>query len=333
METMQTIWGWQPALYLFLGGVGAGAFIAAGVLVLTDREGSRSVAGASMWAALGCLGVGLLLLLSELTNPARGLLLWQSFSNGSSWMAFGAWAALLALVAFAASALLVTRTTHAFALKRWPGFAARERAVCTVLVCAGMALAACVAVYTGMLLMSVPGVPFWNTLLLPCLFTVSALDTGVALVEAVSVVLAKREELGSRSRRLLEGSVVALVALEGAVLLLFVQTMLAGNVTSAWSLGSPAAAATMSAQMLTTGSLAPVFWGLLVACGLAVPLAAALVGLVVGRRQEKPSAAVHAITAVGAIGALAGGCALRFLVLLAGVHADLVADSVMRLFS
>lgn len=333
METMQMIWGWQPALYLFLGGVGAGAFIAAGVLVLTNREGSRSVAGTSMWAALGCLGVGLLLLLSELTNPVRGLLLWQSFSNSSSWMAFGAWAALLALVAFAVSALLVTRTTRAFVLKHWPTLATHEQAVCTVFVCVGMALAVCVAVYTGMLLMAVPGVPLWNTLLLPCLFTVSALDTGVALVELVSLVLVKREVLARQSRKLLEGSVVALVVLESVILLLFMQTMLSGNVTSAWSLGSPAATATLSAQMLITGSLAPFFWGLLVACGLVVPLAAALIGLIASRKQQEPNSAIYAVTAVGAIGALAGGCTLRFLVLLAGVHANLVADSLMRLFS
>lgn len=69
MEELQLIWGWQPALYLFLGGVGAGAFLAAGILVFMDRERHRTIAGASMWAAIACLGVGLLLLLSELTNP------------------------------------------------------------------------------------------------------------------------------------------------------------------------------------------------------------------------------------------------------------------------
>ena len=46
MEPMQTIWGWQPALYLFLGGVGAGALIAAGMSVVTERGGARSGAGA-----------------------------------------------------------------------------------------------------------------------------------------------------------------------------------------------------------------------------------------------------------------------------------------------
>ena len=345
MGEMQMVWGWQPALYLFLGGVGAGAFLVAGVLALVDRGRNRTAVSVSMWAAFACLAGGLLLLLSELTNPLRGLLLWQSFSNHASWMTFGAWAALLALVAFALSAALATRAIEALLLKKWPGFAAKEQRVNMVLVSAGMVLAVCVAVYTGMLLMAVPGVPLWNTLLLPCLFTVSAFDTGVALVELVTVATAKREAITRRARVFLEGAVVVLVVVEGLVLLAFAQTMLAGNVTSALSLGSPAETAAQSMQMLTAGQLAPYFWGLLVACGLALPLAAALLCLVKGRKRAgapevaaegeptEPPRAAHAITAVGAAGALVGGCALRFLVLLAGTHADLVADSLAKLFS
>lgn len=345
MGDMQMVWGWQPALYLFLGGVGAGAFFVAGVLTLLDRERNRTTVSVSMWAAFACLAGGLLLLLSELTNPLRGLLLWQSFSNHSSWMTFGAWAALLALVAFALSALLATPATKAFLLKKWPGFAAKERRASTVLVSVGMVLAVCVAVYTGMLLMAVPGVPLWNTLLLPCLFTVSAFDTGVALVELVAVATAKREAITRRAHVFLEGSVIALVTVEGVVLLAFAQTMLAGNVTDALSLGSWSETAAYSMQMLTTGQLAPYFWGLLVVCGLVLPLVAAVLGLALGKKgasapeagsdgePAQPSSAAHAVTAVGAAGALVGGCALRFLVLLAGVHADLVADSLAILFS
>ena len=40
---LQTIWSWQPALYLFLGGMGAGAFVMAAVLFLIDRTRHRPV--------------------------------------------------------------------------------------------------------------------------------------------------------------------------------------------------------------------------------------------------------------------------------------------------
>ena len=345
MEELQMIWGWQPALYLFLGGMGAGAFLAAGVLYLKDAAGSRAVVRASSWAALACLGVGLLLLLLELTNPLRGLLLWQSFSNATSWMMFGAWAALLAMIAYFAMALLMTDRVEAALIKRWPMFAERAAAVRKALVIAGMVLSAFVAVYTGMLLMSAPGVPLWNTALLPCLFTVSALDTGVALIEVVSVACAKKNPLAHDSVVLLEKAVVVLVVLEAVVLAAYVLVLLLGGNASGTA---PVAAASM--QTLVAGVLAPGFWGLLVACGLVLPLAMALCFLARQGKPDKlaksgdsaaaPAAATSPTAAavpsasfmvIGAVGAMAGGCALRFLVLMAGQHANLVADTLALL--
>ena len=52
---LQTIWSWQPALYLFLGGMGAGAFVMAAVLFLIDRTRHRLIVCVSMWAALASL--------------------------------------------------------------------------------------------------------------------------------------------------------------------------------------------------------------------------------------------------------------------------------------
>lgn len=384
MEELQFVWGWQPALYLFLGGVGAGAFLAAGVLFLTDREHNRAAIAASLWAAPVCLGVGLLLLLSELTAPARGLLLWQSFSNQTSWMAFGAWAALLALVFFALTAIVVTRPIEAAIERKWPGFATKKRRIATVPTVIGMVLALCVAVYTGMLLMAVPAVPLWGTPLLPCLFTVSAIDTGVALVEIAALAVHRREPLTHRARKLLERSVVVLVLVEGVVLAAYMGIMATGNGGGAFTHGSAALTAALSAWTLTSGELAPFFWGLLVACGLVLPLVMAAIGLAKGQHatapqaeaslaasaeavcppqaatittasetafaeqtasaaeeaaatsapEETPSAAAPAFSAamlVGALGALVGGCTLRFLILLTGQHADLIATSAMQL--
>ena len=78
MEGLQDIWGWQPALYLFLGGMGAGAFIAAMVVYFREGDKARSTVFASLVAAVVCLAVGLLLLLSELITPLRGMMMWQS---------------------------------------------------------------------------------------------------------------------------------------------------------------------------------------------------------------------------------------------------------------
>lgn len=256
---LQTIWSWQPALYLFLGGMGAGAFVMAAVLFLIDRTRHRLIVCVSMWAALASLAVGLLLLLSELVTPLRGLMMWQSFGHFTSWMTYGAWGA------FAAMAL----------------------------------------------------------------FTVSAFDTGVALVELVALALSKKDALAPKARVLMERIVVVLVLVEIAVLAAFFAVMLGGDVQTA--VGATAAA---SAALLLTGDLAACFWALVAACGLAMPLAMAVAGLVLHKRgKKKPGMKQHGGTlmAAGAVGALIGGCALRFLILAAGMHADLVAETVMSL--
>ena len=114
---LQLVWGWQPALYLFLGGMGAGTFIMAAVLYLIDPLKHKRIICASMWAAPVCVGVGLLLLLLELTNPLRGLMMWQSFSHFTSWMTYGAWGAFAAIVVFGLSALLATELVRKALLK------------------------------------------------------------------------------------------------------------------------------------------------------------------------------------------------------------------------
>ncbi len=322
---LQTVWGWQPALYLFLGGMGAGAFIMAAVLFLIDRTRHKLIVCASMWAATASLGVGLMLLLSELIHPLRGMLMWQSFDHFTSWMTYGAWGAFCAVIVFGVSAVLATPPVSKWLVARWKWYAKRDGGFRRVLAAAGIALGAFVAVYTGMLLMDSGGVPLWDTLLLPALFTVSAFDTGVALVEIVSVALGKRDRLASKARMLMERIVVVLVIAECAVLAIFLSTMFGADSTTA-----AGATAIQSASMLASGVLAPYFWGMVVACGLAVPFVMAIAGLIL-HRKSKGENAKNAIMAVGAIGALVGGCELRFLILAAGIHAPLVATTVMSL--
>ncbi len=317
---LQTTWGWEPALYLFLGGMGAGCFIMAAVLFLIDKKKHRLVTCVSMWAAFACLAAGLVLLLAELITPLRGMMMWQSFSHFTSWMTYGAWGAFAALAVWAVSALLATRPVGNWLAAHWGWFKDHGMGLRTVLAWVGLALGAFVAVYTGMLLMTAGGVPLWDSPLLPCLFTVSAFDTGVALVEVIAVALSKKDPLAHRAAMLMERIVVVLVVLEVAVLAVFLWAMLSADPATA-----AGAAATYSAELLTTGGLSGVFWGMVVVCGLAVPLVMAILGLILNKRETRP------IMAIGAIGALIGGCELRFLILAAGVHASILSTTVAGL--
>lgn len=89
MIELQTVWGLQPGLYLFLGGVGAGTFFVAGLVHLITKA-HRRVVSAAMWCSIVFLAIGLGLLITELSAPLRALMMWQSFSHlSSSWMAIG----------------------------------------------------------------------------------------------------------------------------------------------------------------------------------------------------------------------------------------------------
>ena len=321
---LQEMWGWQPALYLFLGGMGAGAFIAAAALYLMDKKQLTRSICISMWAALASLAVGLLLLLSELVFPVRGLMMWQSFSHFSSWMTLGAWGAFLAMVVFFVSALLAMPKVSSKLAEKWELYQKKGHKVRRVLAIVGIVLGAFVAFYTGMLLSSVPGVPLWNTLLLPCLFTVSALDTGVALVEIITIIVtrASDEELPERTRVVIERFVIVLVVVELMVMAIFLSVMMAGDVRTA-----SGSTAVLSAEQLLSGLLAPYFWVMVIAIGLLLPLVVAIAGLALKRKG------MEVAMALGALGALIGGCELRFLILSDGIHAEYVLDTLQKLIS
>lgn len=343
MTDLQMVWGWQPSLYLFLGGMGAGAFVTAALLYFRNPERSRSVACASSWGAIVCLAVGLLCLLTELTNPLRGLMLWQSFSHFTSWMTIGAWLLVAAMAVFFLFALLSLGVMQTAAARKGAKAAALHAAILKLLAVAGTVVGLGVAAYTGVLLMTAPGVPLWNSALLPVLFAVSGLDTGVALVELIAVAKSGGNSLEGREMRFLEKLTVALVIAELAVLALFFGFLLGQGD------GANVSAAAAS-QMLLGGVLAPAFWGLVVVAGLALPMTMALWALVAHRRAnpngfgraealesggklkdgQRRSGSFIAI--LGPIGALAGGCALRFLVVMAGIHGDPLADAMASLF-
>jgi formate-dependent nitrite reductase membrane component NrfD len=344
MLQVQTVWGWQIALYLFLGGLGAGTFIASAYVFLssrkktgtavpepagTDRPGDGHemsvrldmVLFITTWIAVACLCVGLLLLLSDLIQPWRGLMLWQSFSNTNSWMTIGAWLLLVTVVIFIASAICMT--SHV--IPAFKGKKGAPRKLEKVLLILGAVLGICVAAYTGILLMSAQGIPFWNTGLLPCLFVVSALGTGIALVEITIACAKPRGIQGSdplqHTTRSLKIIGLVLVVFEATLLFSYVYSML--GVTG----DDPALqAARQSAGMLVDGDLSVLFWGVVV-CALVVSSVATLSSFFLEAKAGR------AVMVVSAICVLAGGCALRFVVLFAGVQTDPIITAISKLVS
>ncbi len=156
---------------------------------------------------------------------------------------------------------------------------------------------ALVAIHSGFLIAAVPGIPFWNTALIPVLWMLSASVCALALAE----LLIHRDDVTKFTVR----AGTALEVAELIAVLALVNLAMYGGTT----------ATRTSGWALVYGPLAPAFWGGVVAVGILTLLA---IGLVSWRREIK------LLLAAAAILALIGALMLRIVVLQAGVFEPVV---------
>lgn len=296
----EPIWGAPIAMYLFLAGLGAGAFVAATAAGRMAPQAKRTVRAGRV-IALGAVAVGLVLLMVDakggFLHPWRFALL---LGNVQSVMTWGV-VFLAALVVIAA--VVVVRDL----LKKSVPFG---------LEATGCGFAIAVAMYTGVLLGVVKTFPLWNSAVLPFLFLVSAMSTGVCAVFLFARLVCPNE-------------VEKLAFLEHVHgWLPWVETVLVVALLFFVGLSSEAGAASVAA--LLTGQWALVFWLGFVVVGLALPLVLHLVqGRVGAGVRDACGAEVHgacpqvesgrACGAVSDVATIVGGFLLRYLVVMAAL--------------
>jgi formate-dependent nitrite reductase membrane component NrfD len=154
-----------------------------------------------------------------------------------------------------------------------------------------------VTIYSGFLIAAAPGIPFWNTALIPVLWMLSASVCALALTE----LMIHRDDITKFIIRAGSGLKVA----ELIAVLALVNLAIYGGST----------AAKTSGWALVYGPLAPAFWGGVVAVGILTPLA---IGLVSWSRE------INLLLAAAAILALICALMLRIVVLQAGVFEPVV---------
>lgn len=294
--------------YLFLGGAGAGLlFTVAALEALSPHAFEESGTkrdrrcapkeiysrffGPAYGAGVAAIFLGMFGLLLDLGRSERALTLF--FQPTFSFVTVGAFS-LVILVLLAAVPLIVW-------VLRIP--LPSKTLMLVVLGCC-MVMALVVMVYTGFFLASISAVEFWNSPLLPVLFVVSSLSSGMALLVCVVVLTGSGEEFGSTLRRIQKVDAVVIV-FEIVVLALFIVWGLFGGET-----------AHHSSERVIQGDLASIFWGCVVFLGLAVPLACE----VLNRNLN-----AYAIIASGVL-VLVGGFFLRWCISEAGVAPDIVAS-------
>ena len=284
-------WGWPIASYLFLGGLGGGMLVVAGLADCAFGKGELFSLGSLIAGIAIAIGSGLLVF--ELGRPFQ---FWRVLSRQKAIMTVGAWM------------LSFTIVTSFIYFSFWPGFSPWRQAVGLrhLFAAINIVLGLGVCIYTGVLLGSLRARAFWNTPILPVLFLVSGLSTGAA---AQALLAGAWPYTGSAAdveavHAALRSLDLTLIVFELMVLFLYVVMM---------RLAAGQVAARIAAQWLA-GPKSFAFWGGLVVLGLGAP----------GLLYLIPSAAAHHTAPVLI---LIGGLVLRFLVVFSDERAELPGES------
>jgi polysulfide reductase chain C len=270
----QDSWGWQIAGYLYLGGLGAGAFAVAVLLDWCGFPLAASSGAASGWARGW---PQLLLYWGPLVTAAGASLLvfhlgknWHLFLTASrnprtSWLARG----FLILSGFIVLGVGVLAISVLL-----PGWAGRSPVLWRSLQALGLMFALGTAIYTGILLKSMKYIPAWNVPYLPFLFLASALSTGSmgVLVTATAYRWTAADTASTAAFiHAIDVSEPSIVAFEAALLVLYLHRLARGKPEGV-----------LSARMLLTGSWRLRFWVGIVCAALVWPLVLDAVNLGVG---------------------------------------------------
>jgi polysulfide reductase chain C len=279
---VQVEWRWLIAAYLFLAGVGGGAYLAG---VIADFAGGPDWMLASqigVFLGVPCVLIGTLFLLADLGTPSHAWRVWMK--PKTSWIARGT----IIIVFFMIFAAIHTAW--------WTSLADNESARHLIGVL-GSIFAFLTVIYTGLLLGYSQPIALWRTALLPVLFFVSAVSTGLMAIMLIG------QSQG------VEGTQLSLLANIDAMILAFETFVLIVFLYNAYR----TLESRPSAKRLLTGPVAPILWLGVFACGLAIPFFLELQG-------------GHGIMAIlAAVLGLFGGLCLRYSILAGGIISPLTA--------
>jgi formate-dependent nitrite reductase membrane component NrfD len=279
---LQHEWGWLIAAYLFLGGVGAGAYTIAAINGFLG-EGLALSTTVGLWIGFPALLIGTLFLIADLGSPSRVFL--SAMKPRSSWIARGT---------LIISVFMLLSFVH-LVLHSFTGVGP---ATINAVAVAGIVFAVGTMAYTGILLGASKGIPFWRTGAVPVVFVVSAVVTGHFSIMLGTVLFGGSAPI-AEPMRLMSLEAAVLVGLEALAIVFFLQA----------AYRQPDSRE--SAERIMRKSLFVVGYFVL---GLAVPL----VLMLWAYRTLAQGESSLPVVAIGALLGLVGGLILRQAVLVCG---------------
>ncbi len=292
--TFEPIWNSIIAWYLFLAGLGGGAFVTSAFLAWRHPEAvNMRKIGHLIAPIVIIIGLALLMLDAEggLYNPLRFALLLSNFGSVMTW-------GVVFLAGFVVIALVVVLLDF------------KKIDVPAWLEILGVAFALFVAMYTGALLGVCRTFPLWNTALLPILFLVSAMSAGAASVMLVSILRHPEEfnRVGVFKKFHFCLPVIEVVLIAA---LLFITSY---NSTAGYN----------SVMSLLVGDYALAFWVVLIVLGLVAPTLLEMWLLFFSPKEFEESRKAHYISFFSDIAVLVGGFMLRYLIVVAALPITMV---------
>lgn len=293
----EPVWGIIIGMYLFLAGLGGGAYASSTYLRLRKPDCVHLIRYGRVIGPIMVM-IGLVLLIFDATagfhDPLRFVFLLTNFGSVMTWgVVFLAVFVIVALIV-----LVMDLLGKGGSIPVW-------------LDVLGAVMGICVCVYTGCLLGVAKTFPLWNNALLPVLFLVSAVSTGMAAMLLVSIFGAPEEfDRVTGFKRF--HFFLPIIELFLVACLLFIT---ANNAESAGF---------ASVMNLIAGDCAFAFWVVFVLLGLIVPSVLELRMLFFASKAEEESRAGHATSGISDALVLVGGCALRLLVLYAAMPITIV---------
>ncbi len=273
------VWGWEIALYLFLGGIAAGVMILAGATTARQSRAARLL----IFAAPIALSLGMLALFIDLESKLHVFRFYTAFRLTSP-MSWGSW--ILLLIYPATILYGITQFELRGRLAHVTVFARKHESLLRRMnVALGIALGA----YTGILLGTLTARAAWSSLFLAPLFLASGISAGAAV--AMLLPVSETDRHAFRRWDLLA------MAAEVAVLAFFFLDLI--------SAGAGRGRAAVS--LFFGGPYTALFWSLVVITGLALPM---VLEMFEARRR------VHIVLAPALV--LIGGLSLRWIFVLAG---------------
>lgn len=240
---MEQHWHWLVVIYLFLGGLGAGAYITSFLAEKGFLGKASSLTRAGYFIAAPAVAIGTLLLVFDLGQGLiKPWLILGLVSNPTSMMTLGTY--ILSAFIFAGLIKLY--------------FVLKSKTAPEALNWAGALLALCTAIYTGFLLMAIKAVPLWSSNIIPVLFVVSALSTGLSATSLLAPILERGAFQEGRANQFH----LLLVILEIIIAVAFIMMMLNG-------FNGPIG--TKSVKLMISGKYQFAFWGLFLMVGLVLP--------------------------------------------------------------